>query len=911
MTSRTPVPGVHEPKTLLLVEDNPTTRKMFKVALQSEGYSIVEAATGAAALEAMTQHAVDLILQDWILPDIGGIELAQALRQLPGGRKRPIVAMSGFHRMVEELRGRPGAFDTVLLKPVELSLLFRTVAHYLDAGGPAEESGPVGVLTSHDAQTPTDPNDSDVQLRRGANVSSELLERSAMQAAQLSILGGIADALARSTDAERVLGDALASCLDAGGITKGALFRTARDGSLEPAHTIGFSAAELAPLATLFGHPQLLQQLERGAVLLGSALPAALLASADVRVLVIVPCLADGRTTGALLLGSDQPNVVQLDLLSFGRAMATYVSQALRLSDSFAALQESAAASRQLFSSLDVDQTIRTLAEVATVRLADLCQILLVESDGSTGARTILHVDADVTARLQGLCEAHGGADRPAFLQAVIEAGRSELVPELTPELIAEAGEPYATIMRSIGARSRIIVPLCGHDHVLGVAMFCSAQTYAYNARDLSLVDDLASRAALAIENARLFATVSAANKLKDEFLATVSHELRTPLNSILGWAQMLRGDRLPAAKRTQALAVIERNALLQAGLVEDLLDVSQLVAGKLTIELSPVDLTSVINAAIEAVQPSLNAKCLTLESSTPKNSDASASIIGDARRLQQVVWNLLTNAIKFTPSDGHLRVELDCEVDDDPVVVRVIDDGLGMAPEFLPLAFQRFKQADGRISRKYGGLGIGLAICHDIVALHNGTITAHSDGLGRGATFRVALPRDPRNKAVSGRSAQVGGTTPRSKHARDAWSHLRQLKVLIVDDEPDARELLFELMLQVGANPCVATSCESALAAIHDEQPDVLLSDIGMPGEDGYSLIRRVRALTDAAGGAIPAAALTGHVRPEDRVAALSAGFQMHIGKPINMAELLEVVSNLARMSSLLKSRRSIVGVG
>ena len=862
---------------ILVVDDNPTTRSMLRMALQSEGYWVVEAGTGAAALEAMQHHEIELVLQDWVLPDVGGLELARLLRALPGGRDRPIIALSGFHRMLEETRGAPDAFDGALVKPVELSALLAAVREYLPgAEEPREASGE--------------------KLPWEAKMSSELAERSAMQAAQLAILGGIADALARSTDAERILGDALGSCLDAGGISKGALFKATRSGALVPAHSIGFSEREEAKLAALFGHPELLGRLTETQPLSAVSTSGALAEQANLRVSALLPCVWDRQMVGALLLGSNVPQVTEQDLTSFGRALATYVSQAMRLSGAFASLQVSADASRRLFASLDVTETLETLAQVATAHLADLCEVRLVDGDGGALERTVRHVESDQNRRMVDLGEAHAARPLPEFLADVLKSRRPELVRQLGAEAIEASGEPYASMMKGCDARSRIVVPLVARKRVLGTLFLTTSRLRPYDDSDVAVAEDLASRAAVAIDNGRLYQEMRAASALKDEFLAAVSHELRTPLNAMLGWARLLRHGRLDEARTTSALETIERNAVLQSQLVEDLLDLSQMVTGKLGVSVVVTDLMPVIIASIDSVRPMMTAKGIAL-TFDPKVE--ALHVLGDARRLQQVVWNLLSNAAKFTPTHG--RVEVTAASVDGFVRLRVADNGVGIDEQFLPFVFERFKQADGKYSRRWGGLGIGLAICWDLVTLHGGQIAVQSEGPGRGAVFEVKLP-------VASKAAIAAAQTSPANVARaavDAWPELRRLKVLIVEDEPDGRELLFHVLEQEGAVPSVADSSAAALAALKRDQPDVLVADIGLPGEDGYTMIRKIRSMTEAAGGRIPAAALTACARPQDRVDAVSAGFQMHMAKPVDPDNLLAVVANLARMAADLKRGR------
>jgi PAS domain S-box-containing protein len=415
---------------------------------------------------------------------------------------------------------------------------------------------------------------------------------------------------------------------------------------------------------------------------------------------------------------------------------------------------------------------------------------------------------------------------------------------------------------------------------------------------------DIAERERAAQERERLLAAEQAAreeaeslareaeeaNRSKDEFLATLSHELRTPLNAMLGWSQLLRMGNLPDDEFAQGLETIERNARVQAQLVEDLLDLSRIISGKLRLEVGPVDLPATIEAALDSVRPAAEAKGIRL---IPVIDTHAGSIRGDANRLQQVVWNLLSNAIKFTPKDGEVQVVLAGA--DDHAEVSVSDTGEGIPPEFLPHVFDRLRQADASITRKHGGLGLGLSIVRHLVELHGGTVAAQSQGVGRGATFTVRLP-------VAGRGREEAVTVARSDERVDepvapaAMPALAGVHVLVVDDEPDARDLIEHILRQCGAGVTLASSADEAMAAFETRRPDVLLSDIGMPGEDGYSLIRRVRALADEQGGNTPAVALTAFARVEDRDRALREGFQLHVSKPVEPAALANAVAELAR---------------
>ncbi|HEY0081308.1 MAG TPA: ATP-binding protein [Pyrinomonadaceae bacterium] len=392
-------------------------------------------------------------------------------------------------------------------------------------------------------------------------------------------------------------------------------------------------------------------------------------------------------------------------------------------------------------------------------------------------------------------------------------------------------------------------------------------------------------------ERAHLLAQAEAANRTKDEFLATMSHELRTPMTAILGWAQLLRSHTLSPDDFERALEIVERNALAQNKLIDDLLDISRIITGKLRLDVRPVDLAGVVAAVVDALHPTAEAKAIRLQAILDPRA---GPVAGDADRLQQVVWNLLTNAIKFTPKDGRVQVRL--ERVDSHVEIVVSDSGKGIEPEFLPHVFDRFRQADGTSTRKHGGLGLGLSIVRQLVELHGGTVGVESGGEGQGTTFVVQLPQMiARRQTDAATSARLLPAALGNSLSFDCPPSLKGLHVLVVDDEPDTRLLLRTVLEQCGSEVTTAGSAAEALAAFTRSKPDVLVSDIGMPDEDGYELIVKLRAAEAAqAEGRIPAIALTAYARVEDRVRALNAGFQVHVPKPIEPVELLAVVASL-----------------
>jgi signal transduction histidine kinase/ActR/RegA family two-component response regulator len=395
-----------------------------------------------------------------------------------------------------------------------------------------------------------------------------------------------------------------------------------------------------------------------------------------------------------------------------------------------------------------------------------------------------------------------------------------------------------------------------------------------------------AGREALLLREREARAEAENASRAKDEFLATLSHELRTPLSAITGWTHILRLDHGHNPSLEEGLAVIERSTRVQTQLIEDLLDLSRIISGKLRLDPQPINFNHVVDAAIQTVQPSATAKSVTLE----KHIDASLPpITGDPGRLQQVVWNLLANSIKFTPTGGRVEIFLKCAASD--LELTVSDNGAGIAPDFLPHVFERFRQADSSTTRKHGGLGIGLALVKHLVELHGGTVRASSPGLTQGATFVITLPLHSSPSVVRDEVFPPAGDTERSESLR-----LDGITVLAVDDEADSRDVVSRILRHCGATVVLAESAERAFALLQETRPAVLVCDVGMPEEDGYALLRRVRNLPAERGGTTPAIALTAFARGEDRVRALRAGFQMHLAKPIDPAELVLVLLSLVK---------------
>ncbi|HVF66737.1 MAG TPA: PAS domain S-box protein [Pyrinomonadaceae bacterium] len=461
---------------------------------------------------------------------------------------------------------------------------------------------------------------------------------------------------------------------------------------------------------------------------------------------------------------------------------------------------------------------------------------------------------------------------------------------------------------------SYLAVPVISRaGQVMGGLFFGHPERGAFTARHEMIVAGLSAQAAVAMDNARLYETVSRereqaeaaarenerlyhetqeANRLKDEFLAMLSHELRTPLTAILGWAHMLRTGQFDENSVGNAYETIERNARAQAQLIDDLLDVSRIITGKLRLDMRAVNPNSFIDSAVEAVRPGAESKGVRIR----KILDTGViSVAGDPVRLQQVVWNLLSNAVKFTPRGGLVQLRLSRV--NSHVEIAVSDTGQGISSEFLPHVFDRFRQADQKITRTHGGLGLGLSIVRHLVELHGGTVRADSEGEGRGSTFTVTLPVAPVYMETDA-GERVHPAARETLPNYGCPDRLDGLKILIVDDERDTLEMLRIGLSNCGAEVIVAESAAVALEALSSSTPDVIISDIGMPETDGYELMRKIRALPAESGGRVPAVALTAYARTEDRLQALRSGYQMHVPKPVELAELVAVTASLAQRS-------------
>ncbi|MEY4578586.1 MAG: hypothetical protein RL701_3289, partial [Pseudomonadota bacterium] len=613
---------------------------------------------------------------------------------------------------------------------------------------------------------------------------------------------------------------------------------------------------------------------------------------------VLLHAIVEVSKAAGATLSSDEYDALSRYLnIGIAGATAEYVrSREEQLTARQADLEFLAEAGELLGSSLDYPSTLTRLTRLLVPRLADYC---IVHLNGCSAEETpIAHVDPVKAELLRDVLRrfpAPGGAPTHA---EVVRTGKPVLITATPPgflERVAQSPEHLAQL-RELGARSWLAVPLQIKNNVIGtMTLAWSDSGRCYQASDLLLVNDLARRAASAIDNAQLYelsrterARAEAATRTKDEFVAVVTHELRTPLNVIIGWVRLLRSGTLPEKTREHALEVVERNANAQSQLVADLLDISRVLTGKVRLEPTQLDLGSLLALVIEDARLALEAKRLQLQTSFP---DDSTVMRGDAERLKQIIWNLLLNAIKFTPKGGHIQVTLR-RVESD-LELTFTDSGVGIAPEFLPYLFDSFSQFDSKITRRHGGLGIGLSITKHLVDLHGGVVEARSDGLGHGASFTVRLPVSPVISTTVGVS-KMPATTGTSRHELHRHAALIGKSVLIVDDEDDARDLLRIMLEGCEMEVHDASSARDALSILGTTRIDLIVSDIGMPEQDGFFLIREIRALAAKDKATTPAIALTAFARNEDRTRALLEGFNVHMAKPVEPAELLLTLADL-----------------
>jgi PAS domain S-box-containing protein len=846
--------------SILLVDDRPDKLLALEAILGDLGQNMVRAYSGREALRALLQQDFAVILLDVNMPMMDGFETAEMIRSRPRSQQTPIIFFTAMNEMEAHVfrSYSLGAVDFIRT-PVVPEILKAKVSVFVDLYKKTE------------------------QVKRQGEQMRLLQEREHRQK-----LGEAVHRLDAETKRNRFFTLALdmLAIADFSGTFK----------QLNPSweRTLGFSHDELTARPFLeFVHPD-----DREAT--GEQL-AALRAGAPITYFENRFAAKSGGYrwlgwTAAPFAAEGLVYIFARDLTERRHAEEERV-KLIREQTARAAAEASerrstflAEAGVALTSSLDVGETLSKLVHLAVPTLADWCVIDVLDEHGRPRRLAVGHArpeDEGLAEQVKGFAPSLEGRSPEARL---LRPGESALLVADARERLSDLAEDerHRALLERLGLRSMMVVPIVSRERTLGVMSLLSTTSGRVFARDdLDLAEELGRRAALAVDNARLYrasqdarAGAEKANRAKDEFLATLSHELRTPLTPILGWTVMLRSGTLDPAAIQRGLEVIERNVRAQTQLIGDLLDVSRIITGKLRLEVSPIAVVPVVEAGVEAVRSSAEAKQITLGMELPSEMP---TIVGDPDRLQQVVWNLVSNAVKFTPQGGRIDVRL--RQDGSFLSLSVTDNGKGIEPEFIPHVFERFRQADSTSTRSHGGLGLGLAIVRHLVELHGGTVHAESGGIGQGSTFTVRLPLT---------TPLQGPAAPKPEPA-DPDVRLDGVRVMVVEDEQDVRDFLRMSLVHYGAEVTAFETSADALVAVEAQRPDVLVSDIGMPGEDGYAFIRRVRALGPDRGGQVPAAALTAYAKGEDGQRVLSAGFQVHLPKPVQPADLANVVATLA----------------
>jgi signal transduction histidine kinase/CheY-like chemotaxis protein len=611
-----------------------------------------------------------------------------------------------------------------------------------------------------------------------------------------------------------------------------------------------------------------------------------------VKAFACLPLTTSKGPLGAFAVGFETERVLAIDERTFLMTIARQGAHSLQRLTLHEAERHARLWLERLHEVIAALSTAVSVEEVATLTTRRACEVLGLASSalwmtGPSGDLTLVATHGTSVVSASEWQRIEKDAIGPPG--DIARTGRAAWIETDEEHRALMAGGEHTEVPRS---RSYALLPLRVHDRILGVVGFSRVTSQTFGADERRYLETLTAHAAQGLERAQLFEAerrartdAETANRAKDQFLATMSHELRTPLNAISGWVQMLRSGTLNPDRHAHAIRVIERNARIQEQLIGDLLDMSRVISGRLRLEVERIDVADIARSALDSIRPTADAKNVELE----LHVEPADLVRADASRLQQIAWNLLTNAVKFTPEGGRVRVSVREETPN--VVLSVRDSGQGIPAAFLPHIFEPFRQADGSYGRVHGGLGLGLAITRTLVEMHGGTIDVRSEGQDLGAEFVVRLPVESLRPESTRRVPTLEPTSIRPPAApRDTLAGAR---ILVVEDEPDSRELLLSLLEAYGAKTFGAATAAEAIEKLALARPDVIVSDIGLPGEDGLSLMRRIRSLP---GPRVPAIALTAFSRPEDRERTAAAGFDVHVGKPIDPERLIEHLNGLRR---------------
>lgn len=871
-----PVPAA----SILLVDDHPANLMALEAILEPLGERLVRATSGTQAVELARHEEFALVLLDLQMPELDGLETAALLKKTERSHAMPIIILTANEPSRDTVsKGYASGAVDFLYKPLDPDVLRSKVVVFVDLYkqrmAPRESVVPItprGVV-------PPGIDESSGRLSERLVAAAPADE----QADTVEALVRIHSALNEDLDLERIAQRLVDETTELTNASAGAFHWSSR-GAMHVA-TSGGMRTELAALGPgsllmtrVFGGVGSLR-IDDAARELGSRAPA------GVRSAVAVPVLArGGQVAGALVLVSERARAFDDRHEELAAVAARHAASSLEN----AGLYEEAKEARRRAELAELELR----AGEARVRLAlDSAGLGTFDYNPTTGAlrwdtrsRALFGLPPDAPISYSMYIAGIHPEDRArvdaANKRALDTGGDGTFDVEYRTIGIQDKVE------RWVAAKGQAFVENGRAVRFVGTFLEVTAKKIVENERAAILEREQELRAEAETARAR----AEAASRAKDEFLATVSHELRNPLNAILGWSRVLLEEdgELPRERQRKGLEVIARNAKAQVQLVEDILEVSRIVSGKLRLATAATDVRGVVEAAIDTLRSAAHAKGVILETVIPPDA---GSIIADEDRIQQVLWNLLSNAVKFTPRGGTVRLEV--SRDDEQVVIAVGDSGEGIDPGFLPFVFDRFRQADGSTTRAHGGLGLGLAIVRHLVELHGGTAAADSAGTGTGATFTVRLPIHAPPVSEEEPAAKV----PAAKVALTSQSDARlaDLHVLVLDDEEDMRDLIAMILEHAGARVTRVPTVAAALDAIAADRPDVAVSDLAMPGEDGYAFVRRVRACAGERFQNLPLVAMTAYARAEDRHRVLAAGFQRHVAKPIEPLELVDALAEVA----------------